>query len=315
MKNQGFIIRILTLSEACKEKINLPTEMALWGDFSNFDRLNYDKRIIKLFLIFYYDDLVAGLTFYEKKYFSFLKIGSSPHTNLEVQFAHLFVKKQDSQRANEQLNEIFVENLTKFIKDNNYCYFSLNLPPKYSDIREFKWHGWQINPLYTYILNLNEIRERGLSVFVGKKVRNIIKYAKQRLTVRKINAEQFYSCYEDTYKRQGKKVPHPKSLFKNLIDLENVTTLGAFAGKELTSAIIFCQVDDTSYYITSGIKEKFHNSNGTTLLVYHYLEQVLVGRNIKKIDLFGANTKNVSYFKSCFDPKLELYFRAVYRMI
>ncbi|KKQ80647.1 MAG: Methionine adenosyltransferase, partial [Candidatus Daviesbacteria bacterium GW2011_GWA1_38_7] len=90
---------------------------------------------------------------------------------------------------------------------------------------------------------------------------------------------------------------------------------GAFSGKELASSIIFCEVGKTAYYITSGVRDKYHSSNGTTLLLYSYIEQLLEKGEIEILDLFGANTKKVAYFKSFFDPQFLLYFTATYKYV
>ncbi|KKQ80098.1 MAG: hypothetical protein UT01_C0019G0001, partial [Candidatus Daviesbacteria bacterium GW2011_GWA1_38_7] len=197
MKAEGFTTKVLDLDFVLREKVILPESLLLWGDINNFKKLNYDHRQIRFLLMYYYGELVAGVGFYEKRLLGLLKIGSSPHTNLEVQFGHIYIKRQEGQRANEQLLEIFIQSLTKYIKNNNYAYFYLALPPHITDIREFKWQNWKITPNYTYVLDLKQIKKVGLSTFVGKKMRNIIKYAKIDLSVKKISAQDFYQCYEE----------------------------------------------------------------------------------------------------------------------
>lgn len=311
MKAEGFTFEVYTYSDIKRKKIALPGEMLLWGNFDNFQLLNYDSREIKVAVLKYFGEIVAGISFYEKTYFGFLKIASSPHTNQEVQYGHLYIKNQDSQRAREQVLSEFAAMLKKIIQIRHYLYFQISLPPSLLDTRSFK-KDWIIKPNYTYILDMEKIRKTGLPIYVGKKVRNIIKMARKKIKIKPISAKEFYKCYSETYKRQGKTPPLSKILFEKLHQLENATFLGSFIDRKLAGGMTFVDYMDTSYYITSGTIEKFNKSNSSEFLLYSQLEGLINNRQIKYVDLFGANVEKVAYFKAAFEPTVRLYFSLNY---
>lgn len=308
MKSSGFEKRYLDLTpEACKD---LPSSLSLWGNFENYSKINTSDLKLKMLLLYYYGELAAGLIFYEKKHYKYIKAAYSPNLNTSVPFGHIYIKKQDSLRAQEQLMEKFVEEITNIISQENYVNFTLCLHPEISDIREFIWGGWKVIPRFTYILNLEEIRRKGLSEFVGKKIRNIIKNTNQTLIIKPISAKDFYLCYRDTYERQGKKPAKTKEYFSKLEKINNISFLGAFENDELSSGIVVCESGEAAYFITSGSINKYYNNNGVTHLLYHYIGELLKkdGQKIKIFDFVGANTKNVSHFKANFNPKPVSYF-------
>lgn len=312
MKDQGFVFVTLPLLDAVK-KYSLPLELGLWGTFSNLNQVNYDRRAVYISLLFYYDDVVAGITFFEKRVAHVIAVASSPHGNAEIQFGHIYMKNLEGQRDKEHTSEVFVKELTGMIRKRNYLSFHIAFPKKYMDMRAWQRYKWSIVPSYTYILHIALIRRLGLREYIGKKLRNIIKNTSTELAIRRINARDFYACYQDTYARQRRKAPHPLAFFSRLGQMPNYSFFGAFAGKRLTSGMVFCEYGDTSYYITSGVKHAFSQSNGTTFLLYDHLRSLIDNPRIKYLDLYGANTKKISYFKAIFNPRVQLYFSAYYR--
>jgi hypothetical protein len=313
MKVQGFTTKNILLADSIKENISLPKELLLWGNVENFALLNIDKRLIKVFLLYYFDEIVAGILYYEKEmFYGRIKTGFSPHPDISVPYGHVYFKKQDSIRAQEQLYEVFIQEVTTFITREKFSSFSISLPSEITDMREFYWHTWEITPRYSYTLNLEKVKEDTLSIYVGKKVRNIIKYVREELSPKSITAQEFYQCYKDTYLRQGKPCPKPLVFFTQLQTIPNIQFLGAFDNKtqELTSGIIIGEVDDKAYFVTAGALDKYHNSNGVTLLLYLYFEKLLseTTLRIRSFDFVGANTKKVAYYKSCFQPDLLQHF-------
>lgn len=309
MKTEGLHEEKLTLEEALRRGIDLPKSMSMWGDYANFGKMDYDKRKINVFLLYYFEDIIGGLIYFEKTSAKLMKRGESPRTNFSVPYAHIYLKEQDSQRAQEQLLKEFFGRVSKIV-DRELSAFELSLPPTITDIRELIWSGWKVEPNYTYTLDLDEVKSVGLSEYVGKKVRNIIKYAKLELVVKPISAQDFFSLYKDTYSRQGRKSPKPKVFFDKLSTLDNMYFLGSFLGNRLTSGVVIGEVGDTAYLVLCGNSNELHNTNGNSLLIYDYIEKVL-GRNerlIKKFDFAGANDEKIGYFKSNFQPKVQMYF-------
>jgi len=311
MKSEGFTYEIYTDKEVRRKKISLPQEMLLWGDFDNFQLLNYDFRKVRVAVLKYFGEVVAGICFYEKSYLSLFKIASSPHTSQEVQFGHIYIKNQDSQRAREQILNKFAEMLRFVIKKYNYIYFLISLPPNVVDTRAFK-QNWQVNPNYTYLLDVKKIFNMGLPEYVGKKVRNIIKMASKEIKIKPISAAEFYECYSATYKRRGLVPALPKVLFEKLHNMNNSVFLGAWINKKLAGGMVFVDYIDCSYYITSGTIEEFSKSNSSELLLYTQIEHLLHDDKVKYIDLFGANVEKVAYFKAAFEPEVKLYFSLTY---
>lgn len=309
MKIEGIHQEELSLAKAIIRGIDLPKSMSLWGDFANFKRLNYDKKKINVFLLYYYENIIGGLVYYEKSFAKLMHVGESPQANFSIPYAHIFLKKQDSPRAQEQLLREFFGRLSKTI-DKKLLAFDLSLSPVITDVRELAGNGWRVEPRYTYTLDLDEIKQVGLSEFVGRKVRNIIKYARLKLTVKPISAGDFFNLYQDTYLRQGRKSPKPKVFFEKLSTLNNMIFLGSFLEDKLTSGIVIGEVEDTAYLVLCGNSNELHGTNGNSLLIYNYIETVLDKneRIIKKFDFVGANNERIGYFKSNFQPKVQMYF-------
>lgn len=310
MKIQGFTHKNLPLSQALKQGIILPDSLSLWGSFSNFDVLRDENFIPTVFLLYYYDEIVAGLLYLEQSFCKIFKVGFSPHPNQSIPYAHLYVKPQDSQRADEQLLTEFVTRLSALVK-REFLSFTIVFPPEFEDMREFKWSRWTIEPRYTYYVPLNEVKQQGLASFVGKKIRNIIKNTKATLQIRPISASEFFDCYHQTYKRQHKKTPKSLTFFKQLSSLSNMHFYGAFEENILTSGIVICEAGDTSYFVSSGALDNHYSSNGVTYLLYDYIENILTNSekgNIISFDLVGANSKRLALFKTNFQPRLSVYF-------
>lgn len=310
MKTQGFIYKHMTLSKAVEEGITLPPQLGVWGSIENFSILEDKHLTPKVFLLYYFDEIIAGLLYLEKSFY-FMKVGYSPHPNQSVPYAHIYMKPQDSQRAYEQLLEKFITELSLMVK-KEFVSFTLVLPPEFEDVREFIWNKWNIEPRYTYYMAFQEVQKVGFPSYVGKKIRNIIKNTKTDLNIKSISAAEFFTCYQQTYIRQHKKNPKTLHFFEQLYSLKNVHFYGAFKEEILTSGVIICEVGDSAYYITSGTLDSYHNSNGVTHLIYDYIEKIIANEltpQIKLFDFAGANTKNVAHFKTNFQPKLKRYYR------
>lgn len=314
MKTEGFRTECLPLEQVFRKKYVLPNELLLWESFDNFKNLNVDKRNLFVFFLFYYDELVGGIIYYEKKYVGIFKLGSSPHTNLAVPYGHLYIKEQENLRTQEQLNHIFIQEFTKHIRRAGYIRFFLLIPPEFTDIREFLWNHWTLVPKYTYLLDIDHIRKSGIDNYFGKKLRNIIKTTKKQLQIRNINAEQFYSCYRDAYAYQQKSPPLGLTFFKRLKQTSGAYFLGAFDDVHLTSGVVLFEQKNKSFYISSGSKIKYRNSNGVSLILYEYIKHMVEKKKgIHMFDLVGANTPKVAHFKSIFEPYLQQYFFAEFK--
>jgi len=311
MKTEGFRTECLPLEQVFRKKYVLPKELQLWESFDNFKNLNVDKRNLFAFFLFYYNELVGGIIYYEKKYLGIFKLGSSPHTNLAVPYGHLYIKRQENVRTQEQLNHIFIHELTKHILRAGYIRFFILIPPMLTDMREFLWNHWRVVPKYTYILDIDHIRKSGIENYFGKKLRNIIKTTKEQLDIRKINVKQFYSCYKDTYAYQQKFPPLSLNFFKRLKQTPGANFIGAFSNGRLTSGVTLIEQKNKSFYISSGSKIKYRNSNGVSLILYEYIKYTVEKKTeIHMFDLVGANTPKVAHYKSIFEPYLQEYFFA-----
>ena len=189
---------------------------------------------------------------------------------------------------------------------STYASSRLTHAPELTDIREFAWAGWDVQPRYTYRLDLGD-RQR---VWQGleRRTRAVIRKAEEadflfkRLDDPQLLRRQYELVYSD-------RPPVEAALVERLVAAAQEAGLTEMyvveaANGQAASAVVFARGSDCVYAWVAGADPAFRDSGATSLLYWKFLEQTSFGH----FDFVGANIPGIALFKRGFGGELVTYY-------
>lgn len=148
---------------------------------------------------------------------------------------------------------------------------------------------------------------------VSKNIRQTVATAiKNNITIKKLNDPAlFYRLLSMTFERQNLKVPATKSFFEKILDMLSEKQLGEMwiaetDTGEVAAAEIIIWDDKRAYRWAVAAHTEFKNVGATSLLLYQLFHD-LKNKRFKEINLMAANTPQLAFFISSFNPQLIPY--------
>jgi len=280
-----------------------------WWLKTNSKLLN---RKFKIYGFFRKKELVGGCSVYLEKS-KFYKIATS--TVQMTPYGGILLLKSKSQKVRKQETMLhdFIKALTKHFKKNDFDIVKITNSPSFVDIRPFIWNKWDVNVLYTYTLDLSgNIKKR-----ISKEVRGDIKKAiKLGVKIKEsYDIDKYYNLYKMTFERQNLKPRVDKKYFKEMLKLlkdknsVEIKTAVSPNGETICSEIVIFD-NHKAYRWSAASHTELRTSGAVSYLLSSILEHIKEkNSNIEQIDLMAANTPNLAYFISSFNPDLIPYYR------
>ncbi len=306
--------------------IEIIKEKQLWNEFLDsslnstlFHRWDFLKIIEKHsgfkllpYAIYIGDELIAQIPLFIGKK-AFLNMVMSPPFSF-VPYLGPVIKleyKDFKQNKKELILNSIAEDISHEIQKISSDYIMINTTPDFFDIRPFKWEGYIVDPIYTYVINLDFSLDELWASF-KKSCRKNIKNIEGKCSIRKSqDVSSLSKMIASRFEEQ--KINTPVGI--SFPYLEDIT--GIF--KE--NLDIYYLYDEKDQNIITGLLNAKYNSRyiiwignarvdlqgGNEYLLWELIK-IAKSEGYHEFEILGANTKNLCQFKSKFNPNLEIAF-------
>ena len=215
-----------------------------------------------------------------------------------------------------------VESVDEYLETEDVDYLRIRTPPFLDDPRPFSWRGYQVNPQFTYVLDLKKGYE-GIWANLSKSLRRSIeKTRKKGLEVREgdySDVEYIRTSMKKRFQDMGVKVPddYYKGYMRDLYNEfypENFKIFIVDANGERTGGFIsLCHRNRISYWFGLG-KTSMSGVYPNDLLQWETISWAIKNgfRYYEQID--AGDDPRLRHYKSKFNPDLIPWYSAVKSM-
>ncbi len=186
--------------------------------------------------------------------------------------------------------------------------------PGIKDARPFRWSGYAVEPLYTYVVDVPRTPEIGLQSF-DRSLRSDITRTANRVSVRPGGADLLASIRSfvgAAHKAHGSRLSLPLSYLDELyskLGPNQFQPIGAYTAAGLEAAAVVLFHRDRATYWQGAVVPHHSQLPLTSHLVWSSI-LLAAERGCRQLEIAGANTPRLVEFKSKFGPRLESYFEA-----
>ena len=206
----------------------------------------------------------------------------------------------------------FYTQLDKFINEIKHHYSSFMFTPHLDDCRPFKWLGYQVEPMYNYILDISTGMPNLESNFTYRTRKSIEQAEKKGIKVEfgsKKELQILYDMLHDRYADQGKTLPISKKYLLDVCDRFFPNNLKVFIlvhqDNIVGGVIKLCYKDR----IIDWVGHPKTNLLGAGDFLHRETMKWGVENKYHYYEFIGANTPSISRFKSKFNPSLHVNFK------
>lgn len=202
-----------------------------------------------------------------------------------------------------------MESIAEFVKASGAKIIDISFPPEFQDMQAFQWLGFQVQPKYTYQVNLLE-SEKELLENMSSTTRTNLKKAQKELQVfEKNDPNEFLRLCDLTFKRQ-KENYHRDEIEKILRSSELEKYRSCFFvsenGKYIAAALIVHDVKN-AYYSIGGYDHNCGHRGANTLAMWTAISKMKIeGKEL--FDFQGSMIPSVEKFVRGFGGKKRPYF-------
>lgn len=256
--------------------------------------------------------LICLIPLFFKKFKGVKTIFSPPLTTGVVSQGFVMSKEFDTlkQHKKETYLNIVTEEFNEEMKKISPNYVRITLVQNFLDTRSFQLSNYNVCPYFTYVINLNLSLDEIFNGF-KKELRSDLKKVDMS-TFKLLESNDISTFYELEKEKYTKKGLYDAILSKNYLeDLLNTYP------ENLKLLFLYDKDDDIIVtQLSCGYKDRFTLwQGGTKSQKYSYINEYRTWELIKqaknagykRLDL-GGGPKNLSMFKSKFNPTLEMYF-------
>lgn len=238
-----------------------------------------------------------------------------------VRLGPLVMPTSPKPRKRESVNKKFVRSVIEHLEANTKStLFRIACDPRYGDPRPFRWTGFNIEPSFTYQLDLESATsDQVLNSFSSDRRKEIRNWDDDLITVRTggvQDAKKTYESIQARYREQNLKVPHEwgfvRDLIETLDDRIRVYVAETLDG-EFISGVLVLYSNDTAYNWKGSTKSAAQDLPVSPNSVLHWkiIEDILEDPaldSIERYDMYSANEERLSPYKSSFGGDLRPYY-------
>jgi len=205
----------------------------------------------------------------------------------------------------------------EFMKSLGYDYIRIRTSPGLIDARPFLWTGFCVEPLYTYVINLDRSIKHIWENLNKELRRNINKAKKSGVIIEEGSREELYLLDELLKKRfieQGVSLKY-RDYKRYLGDLYNEfypqslrIFVAKYDGEIVTGQIITCYKDKISLWAGSP-KTNLLRGTPTELLQWEIIRWAHEN-GFKYCEIMAGDDPRLRHFKAKFNPELVVWFSA-----
>lgn len=225
------------------------------------------------------------------------------------------------QRKRESVNKEFSQKVIKAVgADEPTTLFRMACNIYYDDPRPFHWAGFDVQPGFTYRLNLTSTTSDQLLKSFSRDLRqDIRKKDETEIMIRTQGtkgAKKVYQAMQDRYREQGTSQPISWEFIRDLLEaFEDRVRVYVAESKtgEFVSGMIVLYSNDTAYNWKGGSKPSDQSTSVSpnNLLHWRIIEDILEDPTLSPIkwyDFYTANNERLARYKSSFSGTLTPYY-------
>ena len=251
--------------------------------------------------------------FYQKKFL--VKTVFSPPPQLAIPYLGPALVDYDKLKQDKK-ELIFIE-FQKQV-DDFVCselkpnYVSIYSSPSLLDSRPFKWTGYQVEPMYSYLIDLSKGADYVWKQFKSELRKNIIKAEEKEVDIENSSKEVLEIIYDSLFSRyeeQGRVLPLSKGYLLDVYDSFHPQNMHIFVAKYQDEFIAGAIKLHYKNMLISWIGHAKTSLRGTPndLLQWHVIKWACE-QDLKYYDLIGANISIICHYKSKYNPNISMYY-------
>ncbi|MFH1722888.1 MAG: GNAT family N-acetyltransferase [Candidatus Altiarchaeota archaeon] len=277
----------------------------------------HTKSELALLVGYKKEEKIGGLPIFIQKR-SNLKMALSPPREMSIPYLGPILRDWNDlpQYRREPNFHEFIEKADEFLKTEfNPSYISISTPPNMDDARPFKWAGYEVEPMYNYLLDLR-VGKGKLWEGLKKKLRQDITRTKKRgITVEEGGKKEFIYVYEQVAERYAEQGKTPSLTKEFLLDVyknfhpENLRVFVAKFEGQYAGGVIEVYFNDRAESWVGSTKVNVSGVSPNDLIQWQTIEWA-AEHGLKDYIIIGANTPRLSSYKLKFNPNPSIYFSA-----
>jgi len=254
--------------------------------------------------------------FYQKKFL--IKAVFSPPPNMAIHHLGPLLVDYDNLKQDKK-ESIFIEfqkQVDDFISSElkpNYIHISS--PSGLLDSRPFKWTGYQVEPMYNYLIDLSKGKDYVWGQFKKRLRQNINRAEKRGISIEegsKEELEMIYDSFIARYEEQHKIPSLSKGYLLDLYEVFSPKNLNIFIAKykeEFAGGIIDIYYKDKVVSWLGNAKANVDGISPNEIVQWEAIKWA-IEHGFKYYEELGGNTPRLCPFKTKYNPNLSIYFSA-----
>nr|WP_264555169.1 GNAT family N-acetyltransferase [Halocatena marina] len=248
------------------------------------------------------------------------RVVTSPPPSMGIpRLGPLVLSDSPKQRKKETVNEGFAEQILDDLDvEARSTLFRMICPRAYPDPRPYQWNRLEVQPRFTYVLDLEDCTVDNVMDPFSRSLRNEMRNRESSditISVEGMDtAEQICDSVNEHFADYGARSPADWSFVQDLLNADSVhhrvyvarTDDGSYC-----SGIIVLYSDDTAYYWLGGITATHEGVSVNSLLHRTVIEDIIEEPELDSVtryDLVGANTERLCRYKGKFSGMLVPYY-------
>lgn len=231
----------------------------------------------------------------------------------------LVMPNSPKQRKQEKVNGDFTrEVLERLDVQSRLTLFRMVCSPEYDDPRPYRWDGFDVEPNFTYRLDLDSASRDDLLTSFSRDLRTDIKEWEDidvDVTVEGVDAARnVYRIVQERYESQNVSFPLPWAFVRDVLEeLPNRSRVYIARGPdgEFLNGLLVLYSNDAAYTWIGGTSVTHEGVSVKKLLEWQIITDVIDDPPVDSVDTFdmnGANTERLCQWKSAFGGQLVPYF-------
>lgn len=299
------------LPETGFEVFHTPEALAVVDEYADGD--------LRLLGGFRGQEPVGLLPVFVREQWSFTFVLSPPPGLSVPQLGPILMSTSPKRRKQEKLNERFTEAVLEAVDaDAPRTLFGMVGGPRYADPRPYRWTDLNVEPRFSYALDLDGRSEGDvLDAFTRDLRSEIRKRDDLDVSIERggpDEAERICGNLKQRHAEQGLTYPTPPEYTGDLVDAlgerARVYVARAPDGTFLSGITVLYSNDEAMFW-QGGTKANYENVSVNSLLHWKIIEDILTDSaldGIERYDLGNANNRRIARYKSKFDAELRPHY-------